>query len=276
MRKQMKVPLSKLKVDPNQPRKTIDLPELDELAQSIEANGGKLLYPVIVDKNYVIIDGERRFRAFQKLGYSEIECNLLDLDTTDKDGRLKLQIVADVQHKKLPILERDEAWYKLWKMLGKPSYQTLAQLIGVGENSIRESVERTEFLAHPDAPKIQEITTGMSVSRTSGIKDAKLRAKVITKLNKENIRVKEQVDSFVRQVKMAPDKKTVEAILKEPINPDTKVAGRMVTDMQNIRQNLSKEFVARLPAQAQFNLLGEVKMLIAHLRTWQAEEGELA
>lgn len=283
MRTQMKVKLNKLKVDPYQPRRTIDQEELKELAQSIYSNHGKLLYPVIVDRNFVIIDGERRLRAYQKLNhmypgqYDEIEITVLEeLDVKKKKDRLTLQIMADIQHKKLPILERDEAWFKLWKELGKPNVAIFAKLIGVSETAIKESLERTEFLSHPDAPKIQEVTTGMSISRTKSINDPKVRARVIEKLNKENVRVKEQIDSFVGQIKAAPDTATVEAILKEPVNPDTKVAGRMVTDMQNIRQNLTKEFVARLPAQAQYNLLGEVKMLIGHLRTWQAEEGELA
>jgi ParB/RepB/Spo0J family partition protein len=279
----MKVQLSKLKVDPNQPRKTFDQVEMDDLIQSIEANDGKLLYPVIVDKNFVIIDGERRYRAYQSLQphysgkFDEIEVSILnDVDTSDEVGRLKLQIVADIQHKKLPILERDAAWYQLWLDLGKPEIAILAQLIGVKETPVRDSIERTEFLASPHAPKLQEFATGMSISRTQGIKDEKIRSRVVEKLNTEGIRNKTQIDTLVRSIKSAPDKQTVEAILNEPVNPDTKVAARMIFEMQYIREQLTGDFVNRLPAQTQYSLLAEIKMLLAHLRTYRAVDAELA
>jgi len=57
----MIIEVSKIKPDPNQPRKTFDEDKLKYLAESILSNG--LLKPIEIDENNIIIDGERRWRA---------------------------------------------------------------------------------------------------------------------------------------------------------------------------------------------------------------------
>src|SRR3990167_9784619 len=64
-----------------QPRKHFDPIELQELAESIKTTGG-LLQPIVVrhlPKNkYEIVAGERRWRAAQLAGLTEISCLLRD------------------------------------------------------------------------------------------------------------------------------------------------------------------------------------------------------
>ena len=63
------IPLSKIKPNPFQPRKTFRPEDLQELTQSIKEKG--VLQPIMVRKkgdSWEIIAGERRFRASQKLG----------------------------------------------------------------------------------------------------------------------------------------------------------------------------------------------------------------
>ena len=69
------IKLSKINPDPQQPRKNFDEQSLKELADSIERDG--LIQPIIVrkeNKSYTIVTGERRFRALQLTGVSEIAC----------------------------------------------------------------------------------------------------------------------------------------------------------------------------------------------------------
>lgn len=69
------IKLSKINPDPQQPRKNFDEQSLKELADSIERDG--LIQPIIVRKenrSYTIVTGERRFRALQLTGVSEIAC----------------------------------------------------------------------------------------------------------------------------------------------------------------------------------------------------------
>ena len=69
-----KIPLNKVYANPNQPRKTFDKDSLNELAESIKVHG--LLQPIIVNEmpdGYMIIAGERRFKACQLSGLKEVD-----------------------------------------------------------------------------------------------------------------------------------------------------------------------------------------------------------
>ncbi len=69
------LPLREIEPDPNQPRKTFDETALAELAASIAEHG--LLQPIAVRPNtlgsgYIIIAGERRWRACRMTGVNEV------------------------------------------------------------------------------------------------------------------------------------------------------------------------------------------------------------
>ena len=69
-----KLDISKIYPNPNQPRKNFDKESLEELAESIRVHG--LIQPIIVNKmddGYLIIAGERRYRACKLAGVKEID-----------------------------------------------------------------------------------------------------------------------------------------------------------------------------------------------------------
>lgn len=74
--------LSLIECDPNQPRREVDPAKLEELAQDIKQHG--LLQPIIVRPNpdkeghFIIIAGERRFRACQELSLPTIQSLVRD------------------------------------------------------------------------------------------------------------------------------------------------------------------------------------------------------
>ena len=74
------IELSKISADPNQPRKEFDEAALKELQDDIEQNG--LIQPIVLKENpalkgtYIIVAGERRFRAVQRLGKDTIKAIL--------------------------------------------------------------------------------------------------------------------------------------------------------------------------------------------------------
>ena len=82
--KVLNIPLEHIKADPQQPRKRFDERSLKELADSIKEFG--LLQPIMVrrndgDETYVIVHGERRFRAHQIAALPTIKCIVTDRDT---------------------------------------------------------------------------------------------------------------------------------------------------------------------------------------------------
>src|SRR5262245_66518074 len=70
---------------PDQPRRRFDDTELDELAQSIRAHG--IIMPLVVRPRsgggYVLIAGERRWRAAQRAGLHEVPVVVQDVDARE-------------------------------------------------------------------------------------------------------------------------------------------------------------------------------------------------
>ncbi len=108
----LEVPLSKITVNPYQPRKIFKEQDLLELANSIKVNG--LIQPITVsqkdDGTFEIISGERRFRACERLGYERVPVFLKK--ATDRD-RLVLAIIENVQRSDLNCVEEALAYYQL-------------------------------------------------------------------------------------------------------------------------------------------------------------------
>jgi len=77
-----KIPIQKLKPAEYNPRKklTPDDPEYQKIKRSIEEFG--YVDPIIANSDYTVIGGHQRLEVLQKLGYTEIECNIVELDKT--------------------------------------------------------------------------------------------------------------------------------------------------------------------------------------------------
>ena len=125
------IPLLAIKPDPSQPRKEFDDEELQELAQSIRRNG--LLNPITVKTNgdgeYIIIAGERRYRAHQILDAETIECIVYN----GSNGK-ELQLVENINRKDLNYMELAEA-YRSYLDSGH-TLDELSQVVGKPKNII--------------------------------------------------------------------------------------------------------------------------------------------
>jgi ParB family transcriptional regulator, chromosome partitioning protein len=108
MREIVKVKVADIMPDPDQPRKTFDEAAIEELARSIEKNG--LLQPITVRPDgaaYIIIAGERRFRACKLLGLEEV-------DVIVYTGNLakELQLIENINRADLNPMEVAMAYQK--------------------------------------------------------------------------------------------------------------------------------------------------------------------
>ncbi len=99
------IELEKIKPDPTQPRKHFDEESLKELASSIKEKG--VLEPILVRKennSYVIISGERRWRASALAGKKTIPA--IELDAKDRKEIREIQIVENLQREDITPMER--------------------------------------------------------------------------------------------------------------------------------------------------------------------------
>jgi ParB family chromosome partitioning protein len=129
----LNVPLDSVKVGAYQPRKNFDRESLYELAESIKKSG--LLQPIIVSETkdgYIIIAGERRWRACQILGMKNIPALIKEVD--DK-SMLECALVENVQRKDLNVVEEAEGYLRLMGDFGY-SQEELSGIIGKSRSHI--------------------------------------------------------------------------------------------------------------------------------------------
>ena len=98
------IKLSDIDVDPHQPRKTFESEALENLSQSIMEHG--VLQPIVVMPSgldrYVIIAGERRFRAARMAGLNEIPAIVKDVSTQQAK---EIALIENLQRENLDPVE---------------------------------------------------------------------------------------------------------------------------------------------------------------------------
>lgn len=103
------LPLDRVRPNPDQPRKKFDEAKLAELAASIKTHG--LLQPIRVRRekpgHYLIVFGERRYRAHQLAGLTEIAAHVDDIDDRALTERA---IVENLQREDITPLEEARAY----------------------------------------------------------------------------------------------------------------------------------------------------------------------
>ena len=111
------IELSKITVNPNQPRQEFDPVALQELADSISEIG--IIQPITLrklsDDEYQIIAGERRFRASQLAGLTSIPAYIR---TADDENVMEMALIENIQREDLNSVEIALAYQHLLEQYG--------------------------------------------------------------------------------------------------------------------------------------------------------------
>lgn len=143
-----RVPLEFLRPNPRNPRKQFGDSELDELAESIRSRG--VIQPVLVRtmpdvlNTYEIIAGERRWRAAQRAGQSEIP--VLVVEVGEKEA-LELAIIENVQRTDLNALEEAAGYAQLGASYGY-SNDEIARIVGKSRSHVANTLRLTALPDH--------------------------------------------------------------------------------------------------------------------------------
>jgi len=111
----VEIPLDKIKPNPYQPRYVFDEVELNDLAASIREHG--VIQPIIVKEMgnyYVIIAGERRFRASQLLNKPTIPAVVRQYE---KSKMIELALIENLQRQNLSPIEEAKAYSQIMREL---------------------------------------------------------------------------------------------------------------------------------------------------------------
>lgn len=142
------IQLDRIEPDPDQPRTDFDADALDELAGSIRADG--VLQPIAVRYDaerdvYVIIHGERRWRAARIAGIDTIPAVVRDIP---EDRRLIHQLVENILREDLNALDRAAALRALKSRMNDAPWEQVAEAVGIRRSRLYQLLS-TEKLADP-------------------------------------------------------------------------------------------------------------------------------
>ncbi|HJD55627.1 MAG TPA: ParB/RepB/Spo0J family partition protein [Rickettsia endosymbiont of Pyrocoelia pectoralis] len=146
------IDINKIKPNENQPRKNFEYDKIKELADSILNNG--LLQPIIIDNNFQIIAGERRWRACKLAKISEVSVIIKNLDAKES---MEIALIENIQRSDLTVMEEARGFKylvenfnytaeKLAERLGK-SRSHIANLLRLNNlpQSIQDKVDNGLF-----------------------------------------------------------------------------------------------------------------------------------
>ena len=251
---QSSILISKIKPNPNQPRKSFEDKSLKQLAQSIEEKG--LITPITVkqDNNkYVIVAGERRYRAHKLLKKKRILAYVIDAES-NKDI-MYMALIENIQREDLNPIEEAKGYRYLQDNL-KSSITEIAKTVGKSRpavsntlrllklpSQIQDSILKGEINAGQARAILQNKTTQgmiqfwkkllkekMSVRRTESLvtKNKKTSPQLqsiqssLSRLIGEKVSIKQNNKTKKGFIKISFDKKTVNRVLEKlkSIKPD--------------------------------------------------------
>lgn len=155
------VPVDQLHPNPDQPRRTFNEEALAELAQSIEDRG--VIQPILAeqqdDGDYLIIAGERRWRAAKMAGLTIVP---VLPGVFSEQEKLEIALVENIQRQDLTPLEEARAYQELITRRGL-SQEDLARRLGKSRPAIANSLRLLRL-----APAVQDMVESGTLSAGHG------------------------------------------------------------------------------------------------------------
>jgi ParB family transcriptional regulator, chromosome partitioning protein len=131
------IAIDRLEPNPNQPR--IEIGELDELIASIKEKGvlePLLVRPSMVGGRYMIISGERRYRAAREAGLREVPC--IEMEVDDR-AVAEIALIENLQRKDLTPFEEAHGLLLLVERFGY-THEDIARKIGKARTTVTEAL----------------------------------------------------------------------------------------------------------------------------------------
>ncbi|WP_288222415.1 ParB/RepB/Spo0J family partition protein [uncultured Clostridium sp.] len=203
------ISLNLIKNNDDQPRKSFDDEKIAELAQSIKEHG--IIQPIILNKKddyYVIVAGERRWRAAKLLGLKEVPAIVMEL--TDKNI-LEISLIENIQRQDLNPIEEALAYKKLLSDFNL-TQEELSKRVGKSRVAITNVIRLTGLSETVKQYLIDEVITEGHGRALLAIEDPKLQCEIAQKVIDEKLSVRE----LERLIKLSksdkPEKKKVREI----------------------------------------------------------------
>ena len=142
-----KIPINRIIITGDNPRREFDEEKLRELGESIRTHG--LLQPIMVrpkNGNYELVIGERRLRACKLIGLKEIDARVV---TIDDSTSMELRLIENTQRTDLIDAEKGDAVYALIEHFSDryPTVKDVADAIRKPVGTVKAWTRKSEKLA---------------------------------------------------------------------------------------------------------------------------------
>lgn len=190
----LQVALDQISVNPDQPRSRFDDVGLKELAASIEEVG--VLQPIVVNKGdtgYVLVAGERRWRAARSAGLDTIPAVVREVEG---DHTLVESLIENIQRQDLTPLEEAHAFRHLMEDYGM-SQDQIAERVGKSRPAVSNTLR---LLQLPGPIQVMVDSGGLTAGHARallGLEDEKYAQYLADKAFNEGWSVR-QIEDAVR------------------------------------------------------------------------------
>ena len=240
---QSSILLSKIKPNPNQPRKNFADKSLKQLAQSIDEKG--LISPITVKKvenNYIIVAGERRYRAHKLLNKKRILAYVIDADTT-KDV-MYMALIENIQREDLNPIEEAKGYKYLQENL-QSSITEIAKTVGKSRPAVSNALR---LLKLPDQIQDSILKGEINAGQARAILQRKTTQGMLQlwqKLLTEKISVR-KTEKLASKRKVSPQLQNIQDKLSRLIGEKVVINQNPKTKKGFIKINFSKKTVSRV------------------------------
>ena len=209
------IDITRIVEDPNQPRRALDDAALVGLADSIRQHG--VLNPITITPllgvdGFRIVTGERRWRAAQQAGLTEIPA-LIREDVSDVAEKTAEQLVENLQREELAPLDKATAFKAIKEKLGATNKE-VGQRLGISERTVGYLLDLLDLpeaiseqvVSSPNRPADGQITEKHARFLRQLNDEPELQAQLAEKIKDEKLS-SEDTSKFAKALRAHPDKR---------------------------------------------------------------------
>jgi ParB family chromosome partitioning protein len=238
------IAIKEIETNPFQPRTQFEKEALLELSNSIKELG--IIQPVTVRKlgygKYQLISGERRFRASQIAGLTEIPAFIR---IANDQEMLEMALVENIQRQELDAIEIAFSYQKLIEECGL-TQEKMSERVGKKRSTVSNYLRLLKLPAEIQLSiRTRDISMGHARALVN-IDDEKLQVTLSRRIIKEGLSVR-QVEEIVKESKA----ETSLALKKNP-------ASNLSFTQKKIKEDLSKFLTSKVQLQTNSNGKGKL------------------
>jgi ParB family chromosome partitioning protein len=231
---EMTLKIKDIEINKNQPRKQFNEDALQELADSIEQHG--VIEPLVVtkrDKYYLLVSGERRWRAAMKAGLTEVPVVIKDY--TDQEV-LEIGLIENIQRENLNPIEEAQAYKKLIEEFHLKQ-DDVAERVSKSRSAITNIMRLLKL-----CDKVQEMVIDEKLSNG--------HARALLAIEDSELQYETACNVFDQRLSVRETEKLVKKIINEKNNPTKEDTSATEEDLSYLYNDIEEKLKYKLGSKA--------------------------